>query len=93
MSGEYSRDEAGQAAYLAELLETFDNEGVDSAFVFHFALENLPHRPDGDPRHDLDMASPGVVKMLEGRSADTYPGMAWEPKAAFTTVAQCYRVS
>jgi hypothetical protein len=29
--------------------------------------------------------------MLEGRHGDTYPGMAWEPKAAFTAVAECYR--
>jgi hypothetical protein len=91
LNGEYIRDEAGQAAYLAELLEIFDTEGVDSAFVFLFALENLPHRPDGDSRHDLDLASPGIVKMLAGRSGDTYPGMAWEPKAALTAVAECYR--
>jgi hypothetical protein len=91
LDGKYVRDEAGQAAYLAELLETFDAEGVDSAFVFLFALDSFPHRPDGDPRHDLDMASPGIVKMLEGRHGDTYPDMAWEPKAAFTTVAEHYR--
>jgi hypothetical protein len=91
LDGEYIRDEAGQATYLAELLEIFDAEGVDSAFVFLFALDSLPHRPDGDPRHDLDMASPGIVKMLEGRHGDTYPDMAWEPKAAFTTVAEHYR--
>jgi hypothetical protein len=91
LNGEYVRDEAGQAAYLAELLEIFDTEGVDGAFVFLFALDNLPHRPDGDPRLDLDLASPGIVKMLEGRSGDTYPDMAWEPKAAFTAVAECYR--
>jgi hypothetical protein len=91
LNGEYVRDEACQAAYLAELLEIFDTEGVDGAFVFLFALDNLPHRPDGDPRLDLDLASLGIVKMLEGRSGDTYPDMAWEPKAAFTAVAECYR--
>jgi hypothetical protein len=91
LNGEYVRDEAGQAAYLAELLEIFDAEGVDGAFVFLFALYDFPHRPDGDPRLDLDMASLGIVKMLEGRCGDTYPGMAWEPKAAFTAVAECYR--
>ena len=36
------------------------------------------------------MASPGIVKVLEGRHGDTYPDMEWEPKAAFTTVAECY---
>jgi hypothetical protein len=91
LNGKYVRDEAGQATDLREVLEIFDSEGVDGAFVFMFALENLPHRPDGDPRLDLDMASPGIVKMLEGRHGDTYPDMAWEPKAAFTAVAECYR--
>ena|SRR5215813_1833045 len=91
LDAEYTRDEADQAADLREVLEIFDTEGVDGAFVFLFALSNLPHRPDGDPRLDLDMASPGIVKPLEGRSGDTYPDMAWEPKAAFTAVAECYR--
>jgi hypothetical protein len=87
LDGEYERDEAGQARYLDELLEIFDREGVDSAFVFLFALENLPHRPDGDPRLDLDLASLGVVKVLEGRTGHTYPDMPWEPKRAFAAVA------
>ncbi len=90
LNGEYVRDEAGQAAYLREVLEVFDAEGVDGAFVFIFALYNFPHRPDGDPRLDLDMASLGIVKMLEGRNGDAYPGMDWEPKAAFAAVADCY---
>jgi len=90
LNGEYVRDEAGQATDVREVLEIFDSEGVDGAFVFMFALENLPHRPDGDPRLDLDMASPGIVKVLEGRHGDTYPDMTWEPKAAFTAVAGCY---
>jgi hypothetical protein len=89
LNGEYVRDEAGQATDLREVLEIFDSEGVDGTFVFMFALENLPHRPD-DPRFDLDMASPGIVKVLEGRHGDTYPDMGWEPKAAFTAVAECY---
>ena len=33
LKGEYVRDEAGQGAYLRELLEVFEAEGVDSAFV------------------------------------------------------------
>ncbi|MFD4988700.1 hypothetical protein [Streptomyces sp. NPDC058374] len=85
------RDEHGQAAYLRELLEIFHSEGVDSAFVFLFALHNLPHRPDGDPRDDLDLASLGIVKVLEGGHGVTYPDMPWEPKAAFAAVADHYR--
>jgi hypothetical protein len=91
LDGPYVRDEAGQAAYLADLLDIFQSEGVDSAFVFLFALESYPHRPAGDPRDDLDLASPSIVKVLEGRSGETYPDMAWEPKAAFRAVADRYR--
>jgi hypothetical protein len=86
----YERDEAGQAAYLMELLEIFDGEGVDSAFVYLFALHSLPHRPDGDPRDDLDLASLGIVKVLDGRTGDTYPDLPWEPKAAFAAIAERY---
>ncbi|GAB2442942.1 hypothetical protein [Nocardia tengchongensis] len=91
LNGSFVRDEAGQAAYLSELLEIFDSEGVDSAFVFLFALHSHPHRPDGDPRDDLDLASLGIVKVLEGNYGDTYPDMTWEPKEAFSAVAQSYR--
>ncbi len=92
LNGEYVRDEAGQATYLSELLEIFDTEGVDSAFVFLFALDSLPHRPGGGPRDDLDLASPGIVKVLDGgRHGTTYPDMTWEPKAAFSAPAECYR--
>ncbi|GGX69447.1 hypothetical protein GCM10010358_24910 [Streptomyces minutiscleroticus] len=94
LNGVYERDEAGQAgqaAYLSELLEVFETEGVDSAFVFLFALPGYPHRPDGDPRDDLDRAGLGIVKLLEGRRGQTYPDMEWEPKAAFEAVAQRYR--
>ncbi len=90
LDGRYQRDEAGQAAYLSELLEIFDREGVDSTFVHLFALYNLPHRPDGDPVDDLDLASLGIVKVLDGRTGDTYPGLPWEPKAAFAAVAESY---
>ena len=89
LKGEYVRDEAEQAAYLRELLDIFNAAGVDSAFWTVFADDTLPHRDD--PREDLDVASFGVVKVLEGRNGDTYPDMPWEPKAAFTVLADCYR--
>jgi hypothetical protein len=81
LRGDHARDEAEQAAYLRELLEVFDAEGVDTVFV--------PHR--SDPHQDLDMASYGVVKVLGDRRGHTYPDMAWEPKAAFTALADYYR--
>lgn len=90
LDGHYVRDEAGQANYLRDVLAIFDSEGVDSAFVFLFALETHPHRPDGHPHDDLDLASPGIVKVLEDRYGETYPNMRWEPKTAFATVASLY---
>jgi hypothetical protein len=91
LNGAYARDEVGQATYLHELLEVFEAEGVDSAFVFTFALHDYRHRPDGDPRDDLDLASYGIVKVLEGGHGEAYPDMVWEPKAAFRMLAEHYR--
>ena len=91
LDGAYARDEQGQATYLRELLEVFDAEGVDSAFVFTFALHEYTHRPDGDPRDDLDLASYGIVKVLEDGHGETYPDMPWEPKAAFRMLAGYHR--
>jgi hypothetical protein len=89
LDGDHVRDEQEQATYLRELLDVFEAEGVDSAFVYTFARYDLPHR--GDPRLDLDMASAGVVKVLEDGRGRTYPDMAWEPKAAFAALAERYR--
>lgn len=92
LNGGHVRDESGQAAYLEEVLKVFDAEGVDSVFVFTFALSQFVHRPDGDPRDDLDLASYGIVKVLEGgRTGETYPDLPWEPKAAFGALARHYR--
>jgi hypothetical protein len=89
LNGDYVRDEEEQATYLRELLDVFVAEGVDAAFVCTFVCYGMPYR--ADPREDLDMASWGVVKVLEGRLGDTYPDMPWEPKAAFGAVAERYR--
>jgi hypothetical protein len=89
LNGDYIRDEAEQATYLRELLDVFTAEGVDSAFVNIFAYYHLPHRTPA--RQDLDLASSGVVKVLEDRLGQTYPDMPWEPKAAFGLLAEYYR--
>jgi len=91
LKGEYVRDEEEQATYLRELLEVFDAEGVDNTFVNTFARYDLPH--SSDPRQDFDMASFGVVKVLDGQGGARgrrYPDMPWEPKAAFKALADCY---
>ncbi|MGW3570328.1 hypothetical protein ACWDSL_41785 [Streptomyces sp. NPDC000941] len=87
LDGDYLRDEQEQAAYLAELLHIFDQEGVDSAFWFTFAGYHFPHHPD--PRHDLDMASYGLVKVT-GTLGDAHPYTDWEPKVAFRALAAAY---
>jgi hypothetical protein len=88
LNGDYVRDEEEQAGYLRELVEVFAAEGVDAAFACTFVSYGLVYRPE--PREDLDMASWGVVKVLEEGSGETYPGLPWEPKAAFGALAACY---
>ncbi|MET8851496.1 hypothetical protein [Amycolatopsis sp. NPDC004625] len=88
LNGDYVRDEEEQARYLRELVEIFTAEGVDAAFACTFVCYGLVHR--ADPRADLDMASWGVVKVLEDGTGETYPGVPWEPKAAFGALAGCY---
>lgn len=90
LTGDHVRDEAGQATYIRELLTAFEAAGVDTAFVFLFALYDHPHRPDGAARDDLDLASYGIVKVYEDRHGTTYPDLPWEPKAAFTAIAEYY---
>jgi hypothetical protein len=82
-----TRDEQDQAGYLGELLDVFDESGLDAAFVYTFARYDLPHSQVDD--RDFDKASFGIVKVLaDGRSGTTYAGLPWEPKAAFHTLAQ-----
>lgn len=85
LNGDHVRDEAGQAAYFTELMDVFEAEGVHGAFWFTFAGYECPARPG--PRRDLDLASYGVVKVLDGQSGTAYPGLAWEPKEVFHAVA------
>jgi hypothetical protein len=74
-----------------ELLDVYEAEGIDAAFVYTFARYDLPHR--AAPGVDLDMASAGVVKVLDDAALvreRRYPDMPWEPKAAFDTLAGFY---
>ena len=88
-TGEYTRDEEEQARYLTELLEVFDAEGVDAAFVYTFARYDLPQR--GPANEDFDIASSGIVTVYEdGRCGRRYPDMPWEPKASFDALAAYY---
>jgi hypothetical protein len=81
-----TRDEEEQARYVRELLDIYDEEGTDTAFVNTFARRDLP--TSADPERDFDTASFGIVKTLEpGRTGTAYPGLPWEPKAAFHALA------
>ncbi|MET9290654.1 hypothetical protein [Streptomyces sp. NPDC003077] len=87
------RDEGEQVRYLDRLLPVFEEEGVDSLFWFSFGGYSTPHHSPGP---DPDLASYGIVKMLDERSgipasARTYPALPWEPKEAFHALADRYR--
>jgi hypothetical protein len=88
LKGDLTRDEEEQARYIGELLDVFESEGVDAAFVYTFARYDLAQRSSGE---DFDIASKGVVKVLEGRHGQRYSGMPWEPKAGFNALAEYYR--
>jgi hypothetical protein len=88
LKGEFARDEQEQATYLREVLDVYTEAGIDTAFVCTFATYNLPH--SDDPRRDFDVASYGVVKVLEQGFGTTYPDLRWEPKAAFAVLADYY---
>ena len=86
------RDEDEQATYVREVPGRVDAEGIDSA-LYTFARYDLPHR--AGPAADLDMASAGVVKVLDETGAGEsrgrrYPDMPWEPKAAFDALADWF---
>jgi hypothetical protein len=79
LKGDLTRDEDEQARYISELLDIFETEGIDAAFVYTFARYDLAHR--NTAHEDFNMASKGVVKVLEGRHGQRYPDMPWEPKS------------
>ncbi|WP_039938259.1 hypothetical protein [Streptomyces himastatinicus] len=71
-----------------QLGSVVEHSGIDAAFVYTFARYDLPHDEDNDDR-DFDKASFGIVKVLtDGRTGTTYPGLPWEPKAAFSALAE-----
>ncbi|WP_433340712.1 hypothetical protein [Streptomyces sp. CA-253872] len=68
-------DEGEQVRYLDELLDIFEDEGVDTALWFSFANYDKPL--------DRDLASYGVVRMLDATH--------WEPKEVFHAMSARYR--
>jgi hypothetical protein len=87
--GNYQRDEEEQVRHLHDMLAIYEAEGIDSAFWFTFAGFEQP-RHHTDPHCDLDLASYGVVAVLDHERGTAYPDMAWEPKQVFGELAAAY---
>jgi hypothetical protein len=84
LKGEFTRDEQEQARYVGELLDVFEEEGVDAAFVYTFARYDFCG--------EFDLVSKGIVKVLDRGYGRRYPDMPWEPKLAFDALAERYRI-
>ncbi|GAB7031824.1 hypothetical protein AB0G35_34325 [Streptomyces sp. NPDC021749] len=67
-------DEGEQVRYFGELLDVFEEEGVDTALWFTFASFNT--------LKGADLSSYGVVTMLDGTR--------WEPREVFAAMAARY---
>ena len=82
------RSEQVQSEYLKEQLDIFEEQKITGAFVYTFI--NPTYLYSSNPRIDLDMASYGIVKpvVAEGQHLGA---VSWQPKAAFTVLADCYR--
>lgn len=89
IKGDLVRSERTQAAYLTDLLEVFESMGLYAAMAFEFISPDAPHRPDS-PRHDLDLASYSITKVIKDRPDDPRSGWHWEPKEAFHALARRY---
>jgi len=90
--GTYERDEQEQVRHLHDMLPIYETEDIDSAFWFSFAgFEYTRHRTD--PHRDYDLASFGIVAVLDHGRGTTYPEMTWEPKQVFHALAAAYAVA
>ncbi|HET6856914.1 MAG TPA: hypothetical protein VFH94_07450 [Streptomyces sp.] len=80
-------DEDEQVGYFNDLLDVFDEEGVDTALWFTFAGFGKVG--------ELDASSYGVVRMLDDPRSEPVGGAPgetrWEPKAVFRAMAARYR--
>ncbi|MFF4955304.1 hypothetical protein [Streptomyces chattanoogensis] len=74
-------DEGEQVRYLTELLDVFEEEGVDTALWFTFAGFGTVPDGDGSSAPD-DLSSYGVVRMVGAER--------WVPRQVFHTMAARY---
>lgn len=83
------RSERTQAAYLTGLLDVFESMGLYAAQAFEFISPDAPHDA-GNPRHDFDMLTYAIVKVVRDRPDDPASPWHWEPKEAFHAPARRY---
>ncbi|TBL75692.1 abortive infection protein [Paenibacillus thalictri] len=88
LKGNFVRDEAMQARQISELLDIFEAEKINGAFLFTFVSVTYPYNEQTS--YDLDKASYSVVKTYTDQTGTAYNGMPWEPKASFHAVADYY---
>lgn len=89
----YVRDEQEQADHLTNMLRVFDGEGFLGAAPYTFISPDMPHRPAGPPKYDLDVAAFSLCKVIRKRPYDEASPYRWEPKKSFHAVAALYRRS
>ena len=87
----YQRDEKVQSKYLLDLLNIFEQEEIFAAFVFTFISYNYVY--SDEPKHDLDMASYGVVRSTPGIKNERYQHLEWFPKDSFFTLGNYFEKS
>ena len=106
LKGDYVRDESEQAHELTDLLATFDAAGVDGTFVMTFIAPLNPTSATSKFDLDLasySLVKSYMVEALEPMAADypyaarkqpshgaRYADMPWDPKIAFSAVADYY---
>ncbi len=80
----HERDEQVQADYIEQLRGIYKREGIDAAFTYAFSEPTNTYSQD--PTYDLDMASYGIVKVVQPATCEQ--AEVWEPKAAFTRLSE-----
>lgn len=83
IKGEYKRSEEVQADLLCELIDIYTQENIYGAYVYEFIAPQNSYSED--PLFDLDMASYGIVKVIQDSSKSNR--IIWERKKAFEAVA------
>ena len=84
IKGNYKRSETVQADYIIDLLKIFEKEDIYASFVFTYINPDFVHDPTS--AFDLDMASYGIVKPVNGDE-----GLQFLPKEAFFRLAEFYK--